>query len=156
MRTYLSKQSITLYYISFLKFLETFLTPFLIIVFEDMLFYFPHIISKREANLIKPLCLLFRIDRTRNPYKVEVDYCVKCRELSMVSLKKPYLRIETIGRDNGFVKGWEGPYISRLSPPETSRIHGVVAWWPSITAISIVSFIQNIHGNLPLIKDEIF
>ena len=121
-----------------------------------MLFYFSHIISKREANLIKPLWLLIRIDRTRNPYKVEVGYCVKCRELSMTPLKKPYFRIEAIGRDNGFVKGWECPYISRLCPPETTRIHGIVAWWPSIAAIGIVSFIQNIHGNLPLIKDEIF
>lgn len=121
-----------------------------------MLFYFPHIISKREAHLIKPLWLLVRIDRTWNPYEIEVGYCVKGRELSMTPLKKPYFRIKTIGRDNPFVKIWECPYISRLSPPETTRIHGVVAWWPSITAISIVSFIQNIHGNLPLIKDEIF
>lgn len=121
-----------------------------------MLFYFPHIIGKREANLIKPLCLLVRIDRTRNPYEVEVGYCVKCRELSMVSLKKPYLRIETIGRNNRFIKVWECPYISRPCPPETTRIHCIVAWWPSITAIGIVAFIQNIHGNLPFIKDEIF
>ena len=121
-----------------------------------MLFYFSHIISKREANLIKPLWLLIRIDRTWNPYKVEVGYCIKGRELSMTPFKKPYFGIEAIGRDNGFVKGWECPYISRLSPPETTRIHCIVAWWPSITAISIVSFIQNIHGNLPLIKDEIF
>ena len=121
-----------------------------------MLFYFPHIISKREANFIKPFCLLVRIDRTRNPYEIEVGYRIECRELSMISLKKPNFRIETIGRDNPFVKVWECPYISRLCPSETTRIHGIVAWWPSITAIGIISFIQNIHGNLPLIKDEIF
>ena len=80
-----------------------------------MLFYFPHIISKREANLIKPLCLLVRIDRTRNPYEVEVGYRIKCRELSMVSLKKPNFRIETIGRDNRFVKVWKCPYIADLA-----------------------------------------
>jgi len=74
----------------------------------------------------------------------------------MISLKKPNFRIEAIGRDNRFIKVWECPYISRLSPPETTRIHCIVAWWPSITAIGIVSLIQNIHSNLPLIKDEIF
>ena len=137
-RGFIQVQVVVLYFL--FQLLEALLTTLFIVVLEYMFLYLPYVINKRETDFVPCFRTFIGINRTWNTNEIKVDNRVKGRELLVIrQLEEPYLRVESIGRDDVLVEMWESLDVIGLSPPEATRVHGIFAWRPSITAVSVIS-----------------
>lgn len=138
------------------KLLETLLAAFLIVVMENVFLYFSEVIHKRETQFVDERWLFVSVNGVWNAYEIKVGNGIESRKLAVFALEQPHFGVEAVSRNNVGLEVGQLSNVCRCCPPETARIHCVVARRPAIAAVSVETVRQSVYSHPPFIEHKVF